>query len=201
MAALAVAQTWRRVLVAAAVILALAACGHMPITSMYKLRNFDPATTDLNRLRVAVQLSEVFRLRPNGVRLTVTALDSSGRELRKETFKLNPALSAHERHLLRAYAKEATNIYAFRLSARDVGRFNDIRALIAVGRPNGTRGAMGVATDACRTTGRLPERVLVTTLIKSSETQEFVPLLVDFDLLSEFKGKDFNNAVPLCSGK
>ncbi len=181
-----------------AVSVMVSGCGHMPITSIYKLRNFDPATTDISQLRVGVRLPEAFRLRPDGVQLIAAAQDKTGRQLRKEVFKLRPVTSANERALLGAHRRLGTSIYAYHLSSRDIARFNQIRQFIKAGKPQGIGGSLGVDTDACRTTKQRPDKIPVSTFIMSSETQEFVPLVVDFDLLSNFDRKEIHKAIPVC---
>src|SRR2546430_15555341 len=51
--------------------IALAGCGHRPITSMVKLAPVDFETSDPAELRAAIKLPQALRTRPNGVSLRI----------------------------------------------------------------------------------------------------------------------------------
>jgi hypothetical protein len=51
--------------------IALAGCGHMPVTSMVKLARVDFETSDPAQLRAAIKLPQALRTRPNGVSLGI----------------------------------------------------------------------------------------------------------------------------------
>jgi hypothetical protein len=62
---------WRGILLVVLNFQLLAACGHMPVTSMVKLARVDFQTTDPEKLRVAVRLPNALRARAEGTVLRV----------------------------------------------------------------------------------------------------------------------------------
>src|SRR5437762_11052175 len=53
------------------VVLAVAGCGHMPLTSMVKLARVDFETSDPAQLRAAIKLPRALQPRPNGMVLRI----------------------------------------------------------------------------------------------------------------------------------
>ncbi len=49
----------------------LAACSHVPVSTMWALRNFDAASVDPAALRAAVRLPETFEPQKGGVTLKI----------------------------------------------------------------------------------------------------------------------------------
>ena len=52
--------------------LLVAGCGHIPVSTMYKLWPFDTATADPAGLRAAIRIPAALRPRDGGAKLTVT---------------------------------------------------------------------------------------------------------------------------------
>lgn len=164
----------------------VAACGHVPVTSMYALRNFDPATTDLARFRTAVSLPAALLPSPDGVRLVVTVERAAGAPPAREELLLEASLDPRETAELARQVAPGSKAHVFRLAAKDVERFARLREEIKRARESGTgRGSLSVSAAACRLTAQMPASVPVTTYIKSAETEGFVPLVVGYDILAE----------------
>jgi hypothetical protein len=74
------------------------------------------------------------------------------------------------------------------LSLEDAARFEALRASMVEQGRNGKRGSMGLgvaAKEFCRTNAGPQASLLVTIYLMTSETKSFVPVVRDFDLLSD----------------
>src|SRR5881296_1838187 len=63
---------------------ACSGCGHMPLSTIYQLRNFDPRTLDPAVLRVAVRVTDAMELRSGGVKLAVAYWTEGGEANKRE---------------------------------------------------------------------------------------------------------------------
>lgn len=177
--------------------LLLAGCGHVPVTSIYKLRKFDPATTDLTQFRVAVRLPDGYRLQPGGAKVTLKLNDRGTNIAESETFHLHESDDPRDLQQLAPHRRAGTQLRAYRLKPNDLERFESLRAKAREARKSGeAKGSLSVDAAGCRIGDTPPKTLPVTTYIKSAETDGFVPLVVDYDLLSQ--GGDAGQIVPLC---
>jgi hypothetical protein len=166
----------------------LANCATIPVTSIYKLRNFDLATTDVSRLRVAVQIPQSIRIRPAGVTMVVAARLENGSLNQQEAFVLE------ELDRLTGSAEQPpkpakwTQVAAYRLKSADADRITAFREKIAqLKQRHGdeVKGSISIGVDSCARTLIADGPVLITTWIKSEETAEYVVLNRDLDLRRE----------------
>ena len=173
-----------RVLMSAAA-LVLAGCSSVPLTSIPPLARIDAKTTDLSMLRVAVQLPDALRPRSGAVKLDVVT-KLAGEAEAKTSFAMME-LSVRERGGLPA-PPQNSSIYAYRLSPEDAARFEALRASMVEQGKNGKRGSMGLgvaAREFCRANAAPQAALLVTIYLMTSETKSFIPVIRDFDLLSD----------------
>lgn len=189
---------------------AVSGCGHMPISSIYKLRNFDPATTDLGRLRVGVRVPRLFRPRTEGVTLEVSHWRTGDKKRTKELFHLVPSRDPGDLRESVSLATDGTELYAFRLREADISRFSRIRKMISAAKKNAAKNngakngpqqhaSFSVGAKACRRSETLPRRLPISTFLKTGRTGEFVPVLVDFNVLTKVKRSHIAKTVPLCA--
>lgn len=174
-----------RVLLNAAA-LVLAGCGSVPLTSIPPLARIDAKTTDLSMLRVAIQLPETLRPRSGGVRLDVVTKLTGEAEART-SFAMMEISEARERAGLQA-PPQGASIHAYRLSPADAARFEALRASMIEQGKQGKRGSMGLGVGArefCRAKAAPQTSLPVTIYLMTSETKSFVPVVRDFDLLSD----------------
>jgi len=174
-----------RVLASAAA-LALAGCSSVPLTSIPRLARIDAKTTDLSMLRVAVQLPEVLRPRSGGVKLDVVTKVVGEAETRT-SFAMMEMSEARDRAGLPA-PPEGSAIHAYRLSPGDAARFEALRAAMFEQGRQGKRGSMGLgvaAKEFCRANAAPQAALPVTIYLMTSETKSFVPVVSDFDMLSD----------------
>ena len=174
-----------RVLVSAAA-LALAGCSSVPLTSIPRLARIDAGTTDLSMLRVAVQLPDVLRPRSGGVKLDVVT-KLAGEAEAKTSFAMVETSEARDRAGLPA-PPQGSATYAYRLSPGDAARFEALRAAMVEQGKQGKRGSMGLgvaAKEFCRANAAPQASLPVAIYLMTSETKSFVPVVRDFDMLSD----------------
>jgi len=116
-----------RTSIAALAALALAACGHVPITTMIRLRSFDFATFDPAALRAAVGVPDALQPRPEGAKLIVT-LKLGDEPPRTETFLLKRLTAPADLAPLGPFARPGATIYAYALDPADVAKLKDLQA-------------------------------------------------------------------------
>lgn len=193
---------FRVLLLASLAALGLAACGHMPVSTMVALRSFDFSTFDPTALRAAVQLPEALFLKADGVSLKVTV--KFGDEAPEvDTFVLRQVVSPDETAPLARFAKSGEVVFAYALTERDVAA---VRALQEQGRrvraehPGKNSIAIAVEPHACRRGVLPPGPVLSTTYLRPDAATGYVTFLRDVDLREAMKrgGLDFEAATPAC---
>src|SRR5215510_5950488 len=182
--------------------LVLAGCGHMPVTSMIKPARADLASTDPAQLRAAVKLPRTLRLKPSGVALRIGVKLADGAEDTQD-FMLREVSDPADILSLRAELDPGTHVFAYRLDPAEAARLAAFRAALkqkqeASGRRGGAL-TIAVKPDACRA-GDLPDRpVYVTTYLKTAETGAYVPLARDVDLRTIVPGRDLAAEIPVCA--
>ena len=181
----------------------LAGCGHVPLTSLPKLAKIDVRTTDLAQLRAGISLPADIRPLPGGVTMTITALPKDGgRHERKAV--LEEVRDAAELASLPVLAAPGRRFTLFRLSAADVARLGAFREEMFAGpQQSGNRGSLSLGADkACRLGYLSPEPVTMTGYLRTSETQDYVLLMRDFDLTEAVRAidpkVDLATAIPPC---
>ncbi len=137
-------------------------------------------------LRVAVQLPDVLRPRSGGVKLDVVTKVAGEAEV-KTSFAMVEMSEARDRGGLPA-PPQGSAIYAYRLSPGDAARFEALRAAMVEQGRQGKRGSMGLgvaAKEFCRANAAPQASLPVSIYLMTSETKSFVPVVRDFDILSD----------------
>jgi hypothetical protein len=181
----------------------VAACGHVPISTLYQLRKFDPATFDPAPVRIAVRLADAIEPR-KGTSVFHMKLMMPGHEPEKQQhdFVLEPLPLASE-PALQAFRKVGEAIHVFRFSATDGERIRTIQREVAESRAKGRRGGqltIEVSSKACRK-GPLPAGALPsTTLIRTEAQGPYLVLLQDVDLRAEAQkhNENLEAEIPPC---
>src|SRR6266540_5803439 len=178
--------------------LAIAGCGHMPITSMVQFARIDFSSTDPAQLRAAVKAPRT--VRPQGAALRIIVRIASGDEefadfVLREVSEPNEVLALH--HEL----DPDTHIFAYRLEPSEAARLAAFRdSLKAKQAASGGRGGaitISIRPDACRTQELADRPIHVTTYLRTAETGRYVPLARDLDLRTA-TGRDLASALPPC---
>lgn len=175
----------------------LAGCTSMPLTSMVKLARTDFTTVDPAALRVAVKVPQGIRPRPHGVRLVLTTVVEGQKDVRE--FVLDDVADLAELASLRGEVSKGTAVHAFRLAAADVTRLVAARASVLERKQRGASGSitLGVAADGCRT-GPLPDRIPLTTYLRTESDGAFFPLARDIDLRAAVPADALMDTIPPC---
>jgi hypothetical protein len=179
--------------------LALAGCGHMPVTSMVKLARVDFVATDPAGLRAAVKLPTAIRPLRDQVRLRLTVRLASGKEDTQD-FRLTEVSDPADILSLPSEAGGGGHLFAYRLDPAEVARIAAFRDALKKQQGDGRGGALSIsiATEACRN-GELPAGpVLLTTFLRTAETGDYVPLARDVDMRSVVRGRDLVAEMPVC---
>src|SRR5262245_33399278 len=149
------AVTWGMIdrALVAFLVLALAGCGHMPVTSMIKLARADLASTDPAQLRAAVKLPRTLRLKPSGVALGIGVKLANGQEDTQD-FVLREVSDPADMLALHRELDRNTHVFAYRLDAGEAARLSAFRdALRKKQDASGGRGGsltIAIRPDACR---------------------------------------------------
>ncbi len=164
----------------------LAACSHVPIATMVKLRNFDLLKTDPGGLRIAVRYPDDIRIPEGGARMHLAVkAKSDGSMLLEERVEFEEIASRADKAELSAELKAGTRISIFRIPERNTPFFKGFQKYMrdkSEAERDALEGTMSISVSACLTSGTVPDKVLVSTFLKSSELGSFVPLLRDVDL-------------------
>lgn len=158
---------------------AVAACSHVPVTSLPKLAAIDFKTTDPNALLAGIELPQVLRPKPEGVSLELAVRLDDGEE-RAERYVLRerggrlPDLPG---------ASDGNSAYVYGLTPADAQRLAAFRSdLLELQKTRHGSLSIMVHADACRT-GPVPDGPLrISTYLSTSETTGFVPLARNVDL-------------------
>lgn len=181
--------------------LLLAACGHMPVTSMVKLARVDFAATDPGGLRAAVKLPSAIRPLRDQVRLRLTVRLANGKEDTQD-FRLNEVSDPGDISLPRNEIEAGTHMFAYRLEPSEATRLAAFRdALKKQQTQSGGRGGaltISVAPDVCRSGELASGPVLFTTYLRTAETGGYVALARDVDMRGVTRGRDPVAAMPVC---
>jgi hypothetical protein len=185
------------------VALVLSACGHVPVSTIWALRNLDAITLDPALLRAAVRVPDTLQPQPDGVKLEI-GWWRDGEEDRKHNakFVLQETTSADDTAPLVFERKAGMRVYVYRVDPADIP---GIRALQAQAKdekaknPGKTHGTFGFGADACRK-GQLAEGpVLMTTFLRLDSERGYLPVVKDLDLRTAVTtDKSFDELVPPC---
>lgn len=179
--------------------LLIAACTHMPVTSMIKLARADLVGTDPGELRAAVKLPPAVKPQRMVLRIDVKLSDG---EQQGQEFRLREVSEPRDVLVLHQELDADTHVYAYRIDPADQHRLVAFRESLqqkqrAAGRKGGAL-SISVRPQACRT-GELPKGpVYFTTYLRTQETDGYVPLTRDVDLRTISPGRDLAAEIPMC---
>jgi hypothetical protein len=192
---------WIRCVLACILVL-LAACGSMPVTSLIKLAQIDFASTDPRQLRMAIKLPRAIRPQPQGVTLRIGVKLANGEE-QFQDFVVREVTDPKDVLALHGELDADTQVFAYRLDAEEVARVNAFRDELKrkQAESGGRGGALTIAIrpQACRTAELPPRPVLATTYLQTAETGSYVPLARDVDLRTIDPRQDVVGAIPMCT--
>jgi hypothetical protein len=179
----------------------LAACGHMPVTSMIKLARVDFSKADPPHVRAAVKLPRTVKPRPQGVALRITVKLANGHEEFAD-FILREVSDPKDLLDLRQELDANSHIFAYRLDEKEAARLAAFRDGLdkKQAASGGKGGALTIAIrpDACRTSELSGRALFFTTYLRTPETRDYVPLARDVDLRTLVPRDDVAASIPPC---
>ena len=159
-------------------------CASVPVSTMWKLRNFDLIETDARKLRVGVRMPNHIRLKPGDVNVMVKLL-KKGRTEETSRLDLSEVTDAKELAGVSTYRKSGFSVTVYRLTEGALKKLSVFKAQFRQQKKrfgDDVSGQMSVTTTGCVKPGFNNRPVLVTTLFKSSETGSFVVLTAERDI-------------------
>ncbi|MBI5319582.1 hypothetical protein [Bradyrhizobium sp.] len=181
----------------ACVALALAGCGHMPVTSMVKLARVDFETSDPAQLRAAIKLPRALRPRPNGVSLRIAVrVGRAPEEARDFVLRELPAPSELARE-----AGADSHVFAYRIDEADLPRLTAFRTELIAKKSSGERGSISISVQpqACRASELPDGPVHLTSYLRTAETGAYVTLARDVDLRTLAPEHAIVDKIPRCA--
>lgn len=185
----------------------LSACGSVPVSSLWKLRQLQLETLDPAALRAAVVHSPGLQLHGNALELTV----SVSRTLRKpggaiaterleEKLPLQELRSTADRNVLAEYETPRTHVQVWRIDPAALPRLQALRER-AMGWKRTDDGSrqlgLGLELSGCQQGGS-GSRV-VTTLLRFTEAGEYIPLVRNLDLAETMPAHELAKRFPTCT--
>lgn len=179
------ALTWLR-RSAPLLLLILAGCSHVPVTSLGRLAKLDLMSADLKALRAAVRAPSAIAPQPGGTRLVLTYW-RDGEDKKTVSAVLEedtePGASAN----LAQAAQTGTRITVFRIPESERAQLESARAAAAGAsdaRGRRTHGSLSVSLAGCARAPLPDGPLLLTTYLKITPDGDFFPLVQDLDLRS-----------------
>jgi hypothetical protein len=176
--------------------LAMAGCSHMPVTSMVKLARVDFETSDPVQLRAAIKLPRTLRPRPNGVALRIAVQVGRAPEEARD-FILREIPEPAE---LTREASADSHIFAYRIDDSDLARLAAFRAELIAKKSSGQKGSISISVrpQACKAGELADGPVYFTTYLRTAETKDYVALARDVDLRSIVPDPAAVAGIPRC---
>ncbi|WP_292529617.1 hypothetical protein [Methylocystis sp.] len=182
---------------------AMSACSHVPVSTMWALRNFDAASVDPAALRAAVRLPETFEPQRGGVTLKIGWWRDGEENAKHEMiFALKETTAPEDVAPLAGEKTAGTRIYAFRVDPADYAairaRQEEFREEKARD-PGKTHGSFGVGADACRRGDFPTGPLLTTTYLRTEPSGPYLTVLKNLNMReAATKEKPLDALVPLC---
>lgn len=176
-----------------------ASCGTMPVSSIYKLRNFDIKTTNLAKFHAAVRIPQSLAIRQQGVKIDL------GFKSEKAKIKFTEHIVMQQIDSLPSQAlddaqKSGHKIFIFKLNDSDAQKMRAVRSRInrlAKKHEDGV-GSLSIDVETCKR-GALPDGPLyLSTYLKSAELEDFVVMVNNVDLKKIDEVEENLNKIPPC---
>ena len=190
----------------ASLFLSLAACNGAPISTQWKLRDFNASTADLAQLRVAIRVPDWVTPTPENAAIEVRYWRDGGDEARAQTLALRLQRAAHpgDRETLTALGG-APSLTIVELTPRSLGAARSAQQEAARFKTEGarTRGRMIMSGSfACRRTEVPVGPIAIDVFIHANDETGWLPLYADYDARDgEQNQAVLDEALPPCPEK
>jgi len=165
--------------------LLVAGCASVPVSTMWKLRDFDIVKTDAAKLRVGIRIPEFMQVEPDGATLEITMWNGDQSVRNKEVLVLQVVVEQSELNELARFHKSGFAIHVYKLSDRSLKklvRFKQQYAALKEEFGDDVQGSLSVGAKGCLLPQAEKQAALMTTFLKSSETGSFVVLTSETDV-------------------
>jgi hypothetical protein len=182
---------------------ALSGCSHVPVGTMWALRSFDPATTDLARLRAAVAMPADAMPSHGGAKLVLKQARRDGTDAETLEVVLEEVPLAGETGAEAIRAKPGQTARAFRVPIADLPRLAEARTRArerSAKEPGAFVGTLSVGVDGCRAADApVPTVFRVSTWMKTADTPAYLTVLDDVDLVAMIGREKFAAEAKVCA--
>jgi hypothetical protein len=188
-------------LFAAALALCLSSCGAVPLTSLPSLARIDPRTTDFSVMMVALAAPRSIEAVAGSVLVEFKSRVDDVPE-QTETFMLTRTTAAVDLTDMVGTLRESESLSVYSLPPEESFRLTAARDRLIAERAAGHKVTASIGVTArsfCQAGGVPAGDLLVTTYLRTSETRRFVPLVRDFDLISQPDLAAGLRTLPACS--
>lgn len=185
----------RRALAALALTLGLTACDIPSPATLMALNRFDPLTTDPSELQVAVRIPDGFQAKGNSVTLLATLEETETDPEVTREFQI--AQSTSKAEVLDLEDGDGT-LKVFSMRPEDAEALRAFQRQAQRAKEEDRGGSISIDAQVCRLTETVPSTAILSAYLKSEETKRFVPLIENFDILSEVTEKDLEDIAPMC---
>lgn len=186
----------------AAALVAPAACTHVPLSTAWRMRHFDPSSADPMVLRAAVRIPDFLMPMAGGAKLVLRYSRDGEVGVRESEYLLRELTAPVEVAPLASQARPGASIHVFKVDPAAVNRMRAMQQEVIRARreaPGKVRGSVTVAADACRSRDLPGGPLLLTTYVKLDEASGFVALVEDVDLRDVVPAdRDLRDALPAC---
>lgn len=200
-------RTARTTTAAALATLALAACGSIPVSSLWQLRRLNLETLDPAALRAAVVHAPALQLDSHALVLTVSVSrkvrqpnGGAATERLEEKLPLQELRSAAERSPLAAYDGPQAMVQVWRIDPAALPRLQALRAtaLAWKGTDDGKRElALGLELAGCQRSGLRNREV--STLIRFTAPGDYLPIVRNRDVAELLPAEELKKRFPDCA--
>ena len=181
--------------------LCLSACGAVPLTSLPSLARIDPRMTDFSVMMVALAAPRSIDAVAGSVRVEFKSRVDDSPE-RMDTFMLTRTTTPVDLTDIVGSLRESESLSVYALPPEEASRLTAARDRLIAERAAGHKVTASIGVTArsfCLAGGAPTGDLLVTTYLRTSETQRFVPLVRDFDLASQPDLAASLRTLPPCS--
>lgn len=198
----------RPLLLAVCAAVLLAACGSVPVSSLWKLRKLQIETLDPAALRAAVVHSPSLQLHGQSLVLSVGVSrkvrlpgDRDTVERLEEKLPLQELRSTAERSPLAPYESSHTVVQVWRIEPADLRRLQALRdkALAWKAADDGPRElSLGLELAGCQMKNS-PRNQVMSTLLRFTDPGEYIPLVRNIDVAETMPAAELQKRFPDCA--
>ncbi|QDG74737.1 hypothetical protein [Labrenzia sp. PHM005] len=180
----------------------LSACGHVPLTTIAKLSQFDMLETNPDALRLAVKYPEGIQIPQGGATMALTLKrKQDGVVLMEEELAFEEVVSKAEKAELSQELQDGWRLEIYRLPEENLPFFRSFQkhmASMSKSEREKVEGTLNIGVSGCLLTAEKPSDIRVSTFLKAAELGGYVTLLRNFDLEEQMTELGGENGLDRC---